>query len=84
MNILKVSGTIDSLDFSSLPIGEKFYFPISSQAIKGPYTKVEETRRPYTPEAFSNALREDGVYFYVTPTSKVISQSKDGVYNVLN
>lgn len=71
-------------DFADLAIGDCFYFPGNMDRKR--YTKVEETRRSYTPEAYSNAyfdwqtidprtdtlISEGRTFFYVTPTTDVI------------
>jgi len=74
------------LRFSDLQVGERFYF--ATRPIEGQrdYTKVEEMRRPYTPESHSNAkfswrnvdprtetvISEGETFFYVTPTTEVL------------
>jgi hypothetical protein len=72
-------------EFAELTVGDKFRFPMRKDGKQ--YTKVEEQRRPYTPEAFSNAcfdwqtidprnneiISEGRTYFYVCPTEKVDS-----------
>ena len=65
-------------EFSVLQVGDRFcFYAVTDEGSKllgteSPYTKVEEKCRPYTPEAYSNTQRGDGVFFYTTPTTKVV------------
>lgn len=64
----------NAMEFSSLPVGEYFFFAQKRLEICQPYQKIEEARRPYTPEAYSNAKALDGTVFYVAPTVKVVKE----------
>jgi len=71
------------MTFAELQVGDHFHFPAKGKKL---YTKHEEIRRPYTPEAYSNAsfdwqnvvpatgevLSEGTTFFYVTPSSEVL------------
>lgn len=58
--------------FAQLRVGDKFFFATREIEWQQPYTKIEEVKRPYTPEAFSNTQRSDGVVFYTTPTTPIL------------
>ena len=70
------------MTFEELEEGDYFYFPAKGEKI---YRKVEEQRRPYTPESHSNAyfdwkqinpktkklISEGRTFFYVSPGTAV-------------
>lgn len=64
----------NAVEFSTIPVGEYFFFAQKRLELCQPYQKIEEARRPYTPEAFTNAKSDDGRVFYVAPTIKVVKE----------